>query len=193
MSANRVMVSNDKLAWLVAVLTAFCGVACADDDAKPGDKPAPVADFASCSRSLLEPDRGDDAALAGPGMNPDTGQLAAGSYLVATTYLALRPDKVARALELGGPVVQSLFGMQGFVAFSTTQSSSCSTLRTLTIWQREEDMLTFVTSPAHVAAMSEVSELSRGGSSTVAWEGSEKDATWERAADYLAAETGADN
>jgi heme-degrading monooxygenase HmoA len=69
--------------------------------------------------------------------------------------------------------------MTGFVAFSTTESSSCATMRTLTVWQSEEDLLAFVTSPAHVAAMSEVSELSRGSSNTTAWAGNEKDATWE--------------
>ncbi|HWA70996.1 MAG TPA: hypothetical protein VG937_01605 [Polyangiaceae bacterium] len=53
-------------------------------------------------------------------------------------------------------------------------------------------MLAFVTSPAHLAAMAEVSELSRGSSSTIAWEGTEKDATWERAADHLASAAGGD-
>jgi len=47
-------------------------------------------------------------------------------------------------------------------------------------------MRAFVTSPAHVAAMSEVSELSQASSNTTAWKGSEKDATWERAAERLA-------
>lgn len=190
MNAKNVTVSRGILAWLLTALTALASSACADDEPKPNDgSTATDSAFAKCSQGALESDRGDDTALAGPGIDPATGQLAAGDYQIATTYLALQPNKAARALELGGAVVQSLFGMHGFVAFSTTQSNSCATLRTLTVWETEEDMLAFVTSPAHAAAMSEVSELSRGSSNTTAWKGSEKDATWERAAGYLAAET----
>jgi heme-degrading monooxygenase HmoA len=131
--------------------------------------------------------------LAGPGVDPQTGALEPGSYSIATTYLALKPEKVERALELGNPVVQSLFTMKGFVAFSTTASASCATLRTLTIWQSEEDMMNFVVSPAHLEAMPEIADLSRGTSNTVSWEGSEQDANWERAAELLASETSGDH
>lgn len=149
--------------------------------------------FASCSKAVLESDRpSGDQALAGPGVDPQTGALKPGSYLIATTYLALKPDKVMRALEFGGPVVESLFTMKGFVAFSTTASSTCASLRTLTVWASEEDMLAFVVSPAHLKAMPEISDLSRGTSNTIAWEGSEQEATWERAADQLAAEASGD-
>ena len=195
MNTNKATASRHTTAWLLALaaLTALASAACSDDEPKSPAKDSSANTFGNCSRGVLESDRGDDLALAGPGVDPETGRLAAGNYLVATTYLALKPDKADRALELGGPVVESLFAMKGFVAFSTTQSSSCATLRTLTIWQSEEDMLTFVTSPAHVTAMSAISELSRGTSNTIAWEGSEKDASWERAAKYLAAETGGDH
>lgn len=194
MNTKKVTARRRTSAWLLTALTAFACTACADNEADPsGNGEATPDAFSACSSGELESDRGDDAALVGPGIDPETGQLAAGSYLIATTYLALKPDKAARALELGGPVVQSLFAMQGFVAFSTTQSNSCAALRTLTIWQSEEDMLTFVMSPAHLEAMSAVSEVSRGTSRTFAWEGSEKEATWERAANHLAADPGADH
>jgi heme-degrading monooxygenase HmoA len=150
--------------------------------------------FAGCSKGLLESDREEDSdvALAGPGVDPETGALKSGSYLIATTYLAVKPEKIARALELGGPVVQSLFTMQGFVAFSSTASVSCATLRTLTIWESEEDMLNFVVSRAHLEAMAEISDLSRGTSNTVSWQGSEQDTSWERAAALLASESSGD-
>src|SRR6185369_8907297 len=109
--------------------------------------------------------------------------------MVASTYLALKPEQVEHALGLGGPVVDSLFSMHGFVAFSTVSSPSCAALRTLTVWESEEDMLAFVASPAHVTAMAAISELSRGSSNTVAWDGTEQDATWDRGAELLARET----
>jgi heme-degrading monooxygenase HmoA len=190
MHTKRVTSSSPTTPWLLITLTAFASAGCADE-ARSGTEGEPAADaFAHCSSGVLESDRGDDLALTGPGVDPKTGRLAAGNYLVSTTYLALEPERTSRALELSGPVIQTLFEMKGFVAFSTSQSNDCAALRTLTIWESEEDMVAFVVSPAHRAAMSEVAELSRGTSKTLAWEGSEKDATWERAASYLAAEPG---
>ena len=46
--------------------------------------------------------------------------------------------------------------------------------------------------PAHSTAMSEMSELSRGSSNTLSWEGTAADASWEVALEKLAAEVGGD-
>jgi heme-degrading monooxygenase HmoA len=210
MQMNRYRISSLPVACTLAISTLLSTGACADDEPESnrstagaaqaassgtagagggGDEQSP---FAACSKGALEADLEGDAALAGPGVDAETGKLEPGSYLVASTYLALEPAQVERALGLGGPVVESLFDMPGFVAFSTLSSRSCAALRTLTVWQSEEDMLAFVASPAHVAAMAVVSELSRGSSNTVAWDGTEQDATWERGAEFLARETSGD-
>ena len=120
MNTKRVITSSQAVPWLLIALVALASAACAEE-AKSGTEDEPSADaFAHCSSGVLESDRGDDLALAGPGVDPETGRLAAGNYLVSTTYLALEPERTSRALELSGPVIQSLFEMKGFVAFSTS-------------------------------------------------------------------------
>ena len=164
---------------------------CASDDSQPsnaasaGSSSNQFTQFAACSKAVLEQDIGHDSALVGPGVDQKSGQIAPGSYFIATTYLALKPDQVDAALELGQPIVESLASMHGFVAFSLTQSASCASLRTLTVWQTEEDMMAFVVSPAHLKAMPRISALSRGTSNTVGWEASETDATWSQAIAHL--------
>jgi heme-degrading monooxygenase HmoA len=207
---NVACIKSLSVTLTLVICTALSTAACADDETEPthvgpadagnvagtgngGDAgDARATPFEGCSKGMLEADLEGDAALAGPGVDPETGQLTPGSYLVASTYLALKPEKIERALELGGPVVDSLFGLHGFVAFSTTSSRSCAVLRTLTVWESEEDLLAFVGSPAHVSAMAAISDLSRGSSNTVAWDGTEQDATWDRGAEFLARETSGD-
>jgi heme-degrading monooxygenase HmoA len=204
---NIARINSLSVTLTLAICTAFTTAACADDEAEAtpggaagaahgsGQEDASGGEamaFAGCSKGALEEDLEGDAELAGPGVDPETGQLTPGSYLIASTYLALKPEKIERALGLGGPVVDSLFGLHGFVAFSTTSSRSCAVLRTLTVWESEEDLLAFVASPAHTSAMAAISELSRGGSNTAAWDGTEQDATWERGAELLARETSGD-
>jgi heme-degrading monooxygenase HmoA len=166
----------------------------ASDDAgpSPGAEAAPEAGatadaFAACSKGVLEADLGADAPLNGPGVDPDTGRVRDGNYVLATTYLAIPPERTELALELGGPVVESLSTMNGLVAFSVTQSRACGTLRTLTVWETEEDMVALVMSPAHVQAMARFGEVNRGDSATVAWQGAAAEANWEVSAERLAA------
>ena len=148
--------------------------------------------FADCSKKTLEADK-QDQQLAGPGVDPDTGALAPGHYVISSTYLAMVPEQSEHAQQLGGAVIQSLPSMQGLVASGFASSTSCATLRTLTVWQSEEDMVAFVSSPAHAAAMAQTSTLSRGSiSNVISWEGDETNATWEEAAKQLAKQTGGD-
>jgi len=175
-----------------ALLSGLLLSGCASDDSQPsnvanaGSSSHQFAEFAACSKAVLEQDIGADTALVGPGVDQGSGQIAPGSYFIATTYLAIKPDQVDAALELGQPVVESLASMHGLVAFSLTQSASCASLRTLTVWQTEEDMMAFVVSPAHLKAMPRLSSLSRGTSNTVAWQANETDATWQQAIAHLA-------
>jgi hypothetical protein len=147
--------------------------------------------FAQCKKGVIEDDFVHDPWV-GPGVDPMTGEIAPGSYRVATTYLALKPEKMQRFHELSDPVVETLFTAQGLVAVTTGSSQSCSALRTFTVWQTEEDMYAFVGSAAHAAAMPETSDLSRGTSNTISWDGDETTATWEEATSRLAAETTGD-
>jgi heme-degrading monooxygenase HmoA len=192
-----ILLSSTK--WLIASMavlpsTLLSGLllsGCASDDSQPsnaasaGNSSNQFAEFAACSNVVLEQDIGHDTALVGPGVDQKSGQIAPGSYFIATTYLALKPDQIDVALELGQPIVESLASMHGFVAFSLTQSATCASLRTLTVWQTEEDMMAFVVSPAHLKAMPRISSLSRGTSNTVAWQASETDATWSQAIAHL--------
>ena len=65
-------------------------------------------------------------------------------------------------------------------------------LRTLTVWQSEEEMFEFVAGNAHATAMGEMNELSRGSSNTISWQGTAADVSWEIAIEKLGAEVGGD-
>lgn len=151
-----------------------------------------VDPFAGCKKGTLEGDFAEDLPLTGPGVDPATGKLAPGTYVVAATYLAMNPSKAERTGQLGGAVVDSLTSAQGLVAFTLGGSQSCASLRTLTVWQSEEDMLAFVVSPAHSMAMLETPMLSRGTSNTISWEGNEATASWAESTTRLGAEAGGD-
>ena len=173
---------------LVLALNALLSFACSNDDADEPDT-AP-GEFASCSKGALEPDITTTLELAGPGVDPSSGVLTPGEYHISATYLALKSGKEALANQLAGPVIEELFGMAGLVAVATSRSSSCASLRTLTVWESEEAMFAFVASPAHVRAMAQTLELSRGTSNTIAWKGNAGSATWQEAARQLKAEAG---
>lgn len=148
--------------------------------------------FPGCTKGDLESDFFEDTKLIGPGVNQETGALAVGNYFVATTYLAMEPGVLDHVLDLSAPVISTMMSTEGFVAVSTARSESCLSLRTLTVWESEEAMFELVASPAHSAAMAEMSELSRGSSNTVSWQGTAADASWEVALEKLGAEPGAD-
>jgi hypothetical protein len=187
----------------LGIVAALAGAGCADDGESSASEAATGgtnggggapqgSPFDGCSKGELEPDRQGDTKLRGPGVDAETGALPPGNYLISTTYLALKPDMTQRAMELGGPVMESLFTMKGLVGAATLQSPSCATLRTLTVWQSEEDMFAFVGSPAHASAMPHITSISRGSSNVISWEATEAQATWEEAARHLASETDGD-
>lgn len=135
--------------------------------------PAPVPDlapdpFADCSRDVIESDW-KPAPLSGAGVDSKTGTLAppkSGSYIVSTTYLALKPgaETGQRFGALMGPIMARLKMQRGLAALTFATSEKCSTARTLSVWEDAESMYDFVASPAHMSAISSVGEVSRGGS-----------------------------
>jgi heme-degrading monooxygenase HmoA len=159
--------------------------------------------FADCDRGTLEPDlmggdgQGNPAPLMwmGPGADPDTGELIddGGTYVVSSTYLALRPEPAAQQAfgESTGPLVPELLGNPGMVAVQLGTSMQCSSARTLTVWQSEEAMMAFVTSDAHSAAIARVGEISRGDSLVTHWSGATiPEVSWDDALAHVLADDG---
>lgn len=144
----------------------------------------PAIDEAKCTRDSLEADGLDSDELK---------ELPAGQYLITTTYLRLPHTKSAlkRFSELAAPMTDDLKANQGLVRVTTRLSTSCNTARTLAVWKSELDMYRFVNGSAHAKAMGSVTQVSRGGSVTTHWMGSEADATWTKATQKLAADTDA--
>jgi heme-degrading monooxygenase HmoA len=165
---------------LAGLALAACG---GDGDAteKPG-----------CERGLLEADIEFAGPMAGPAVDPGTGELAAppaAGYHVSTTYLRLRPDDAAqqRFNELVGPVTEQLATQAGLLGVQVSNADACGTARTMTLWQDEEAMFGFVFSDAHDAAVGGIDEISRGGSAFASWTATTlDDTTWDAAAAHLA-------
>lgn len=176
---------------LGALVLALPTASCSDDDSDGGGGAGTggeaalggsggAADaFPGCVKGDVEADFVEDTPLVGPGVDQETGELAEGTYFIATTYLAMKPDVLDHVMELAGPTINTLVASDGFVAMSTAKSESCLSLRTLTVWQSEEAMYEFVASEAHSAAMGEMSALNRGTSGTISWQGTAADASWD--------------
>lgn len=144
---------------------------------------------ADCSRGVVEPDF-QAAPLAGPAVRD--GQLTPGDYVISSTYLQLRQEPAAQARfgELMQGIMADIAARPGLLAVSLGSAPSCGVARTLSIWRDDVAMLEFVSSPAHTAAMSSVTQVSRGGSIVTHWSGDATSATWQSAAEYLAADEG---
>jgi hypothetical protein len=161
----------------------------ADPEPKPPAAGAEATAADGCSRGTL----GDDfqaAPLAG--VNVQKGSLIPGDYLISSTYLQLRgeSDRQQRFDELMGPIMADLEAREGLVAISLGGSASCGAARTLAVWRDEMAMFGFVTGEAHGQAIASVGEVSRGGSIVTHWSGAAGDATWQSAAEHLAADEG---
>jgi heme-degrading monooxygenase HmoA len=113
--------------------------------------------------------------------------------LVATTSLQLRTDEASLVAfqEVGGRVVESLFGSDGLLAAAIVTSDQCAVARTVTVWDSEEAMLAFVGSASHAEAIGRVGEMSRGGSVTTTFVTSpSSDLSWEEVAQRFEGHTG---
>jgi hypothetical protein len=149
----------------------------------------PSLAFAGCERGMLEADF-LAPPLAGPALRD--GALPPGEYLVSSTYLQLDPAAGPQQLfnDLIIPVATDLQTRPGLLALSLGQSKGCGVARTLAVWQDEMAMLNFVASPAHTAAMSRVTDISRGGSTVTHWLGDEASVNWPSAARYIGEDDG---
>ncbi|MDI1447439.1 antibiotic biosynthesis monooxygenase [Polyangium sp. 6x1] len=175
---------------VAAALLAVSLLACSGSEADPPTQPPPEPQDDGCARSKLELDFASEP-LAGAGVDAE-GNLAPGSYILSTTYIHRKgtPASEAKFGELVGPIVGALQTQPGLVAFRLGTAASCSVGRTLTVWKDEEAMYQFVGSPAHAEAMARIGEVSRGDSVATSWQDDERGATWEKALEVLAAETG---
>ncbi len=131
------------------------------------------ADLFLCEETDFE----DDIPLGGPGFDPETGITGEpqDTYLVSTTQIYVRPDKVGEFFSVAGAVLETLNVSEGMLAYGIGSSQACGVSRTLSIWSSEEEMLGFVTSDAHAAAMLQATELGFTG----------RTAHWEATADEL--------
>jgi heme-degrading monooxygenase HmoA len=168
----------------LGLAAAACG---GDDDDGAAVDAAPSA---TCDRGVIEPDNEAQGPLAGPGVDPETGELRAppaAGYHVSTTYLQIQPDAQQLFSELVAPIVQQLGAQPGLLAIQLTTSVECGTGRTLTIWESEEAMFGFVLGDVHQAAVGRIDDVSRGASAFATWTATSLDqTTWEAAADRLA-------
>lgn len=146
-----------------------------------------AADPSGCARGAIESDMGS-SPLAGPAVKD--GALAPGQYVISSTYLRLKPEGQARFDELLGPIMADLASRDGLVALSLGGSPQCGTARTLAVWRDDIAMFSFVTGDAHSAAVRAIGEVSRGGSVVTHWSGDQNSATWQAAAEHLAADDG---
>jgi heme-degrading monooxygenase HmoA len=74
----------------------------------------------------------------------------------------------------------------GLVAFTLASSDPCGSGRTLAVWQSEDQMYDFVTSPAHLAAMNDVKQLLLPTYAVTHWSArSAEQITWAEAARQL--------
>jgi hypothetical protein len=142
-----------------------------------------------CTRGTLEADF-EGAPLAGPAVKD--GKLEPGEYVISSTYLRLRQDgpSQARFGELMGPIMADLQARDGLQALAFGNSRSCGVARTLSVWRDDIAMLGFVGSEAHGAAITSVTEVSRGGSLVTHWSGDETQAEWQTAVEHVGADEG---
>jgi heme-degrading monooxygenase HmoA len=188
------------LSLLLATVVLHAGACGNDDDDASGGSATSETPDDGCARGTLEADlsnyqgqttyEGEALAgqtkLVGPGVDA-AGKLKPGSYVFSSTYLRMPTDRSAlgRFLELSAPMLESLPTLPGLVAFSFSSGPSCTTLRTLTVWENEEAMFAFAASASHRAAVAATSEVSRGGSAVTHWSGTETDGTWTKSAAEL--------
>jgi hypothetical protein len=178
---------------LTLTLGLCVAAACGGDDTQPittpdaADSGAPVD--SECTRGELEADF-QGAPLAGPAVRD--GKLEPGEYVISSTYLRLRQDasSQARFNELMGPIMADLQAREGLQALAFGSSQDCGVARTLSVWRDDMAMLGFVASEAHSAAISSVTQVSRGGSLVTHWTGNEEDAAWATAVEHVGADDG---
>lgn len=149
-----------------------------------GTTGVPVDPYA-CVETMRMP----QGPLQGPGYDPEMGLLPPlqDTYVVHSTQILLKPDKLERFGELVEAVSAQLMQAEGLVALTTASDPNCGFARTLGIWRSEEAMYKFVLSGAHATAMEESAEISVTGKVTH-WtvEADALPVDWDDAIEHLA-------
>ncbi len=104
------------------------------------------------------------------GYDPETGFVGEpqATYFAATTQIYVAADAQEAFISASGPVIQQILKTPGLVAWTVGGDTDCQVNRTMTIWESEDAMYSFVTSGAHAEVMGQVTELSLTGK-TVHW------------------------
>jgi heme-degrading monooxygenase HmoA len=157
------------------LLLTLLRIGCASDDGAVEDDPEVSAARGElkCNASVLESDL--DSDLMGPAAVSGELELPADkTYIVSSTYGI--PKRVGDSQELPpryqqlmGRIIEQLQGQPGLLALQLSSSPSCSSGRTLAIWESEELMYEFVTSPPHLEAMGAANELLQPGYAVTHW------------------------
>jgi quinol monooxygenase YgiN len=121
----------------------------------------------------------------GPGV--DNGAIMPGQYIISSTFLRINPTGQQKFQQVLGPILSALKTQPGLVAYTLATSSSCGTARTLAAWTDLDSMLSFVTEPAHGAAVAQTDAVASSGSTVTHWSGDQSSATFATAVMKLAA------
>ena len=151
--------------------------ACAGESSGRDEAPTRESRLSACRHDLQEPDL-EAAPLAGPGVDPTTGRLRPpphGAYVVSATYGVPRPSSdgapvSSRYVQLFAAIEAQLARETGLMALQLGTSAACGSGRTLAVWESEEQMYAFVTSPAHREAMAAAREVLLPGYAVTHWE-----------------------
>jgi hypothetical protein len=139
------------------------------------DDVAPTRSELKCSAGVIEADL-EMQPTAGSAVDLSTGELALDDreYIVSSTYGIPKRDPDTDELPasyqaLMGQIIQQLATQPGLLSLSLGSSTSCGSGRTLAVWESEELMYEFVTSPAHLEAMRTANELLLPGYGVTHW------------------------
>ena len=168
------MIENGIRAAFLLLASGMVIAGC-DHGAAPATRGSAQEASTSCSARTLEDDLEAEPPV-GPSVDAETSALrleSGVSYVVSATYGVPRagadgaPTAAYRALF--GAVEAQLQRESGLLALQLGTSTSCRSGRTLAVWRSEEEMLHFVTSPAHLAAMRAAADLLEPGYEVTHW------------------------
>ncbi len=162
------------------LLGALVATACGDDSsgvgggaaggAGQGGQGGDAGDAYAAMYDCQENNFVETKPLSGPGYDPETGFVGEpqATYFAATTQIYVAADAQEAFISASGPVIQQILKTPGLVAWTVGGDTDCQVNRTMTIWESEDAMYSFVTSGAHAEVMGQVTELSLTGK-TVHW------------------------
>ncbi len=167
---------------IFGVFTLAC-MGCGPSPSTDVDSTGIQIDESKCTRGSLEA----DGLASSPPMRLDSG-----TYIISSTYLQIKPTKEAgrKFSEVNAPLEAELKSNPGLIQATTRVSEACNTARTLSAWKDEAAMMRFVTSPGHMAAISAVKEISRGGSIVTNYKDDGSGFNWATAVVKIKEDTG---